>query len=60
VRRAGAGGTAVVLVSSDPEELAELADVVLVMRRGEVAARLEPPDLSAAGIALLIAGGSAA
>jgi hypothetical protein len=30
------------------------------MRRGEVVARLEPPDLSAAGIALLIAGGSAA
>ena len=60
LRRARAGGAAIVLVSSDPEELAELADVVLVMRRGEVVARLERPDLSAEHIAVLIAGGGAA
>jgi general nucleoside transport system ATP-binding protein len=60
LERARAGGTAVVLVSSDPEELAGLADVVLVMRRGEVVARLEGPGLSAERVAVLMAGGSPA
>ena len=57
LRQARRDGTAIVLVSSDPEELAALADVVLVMRRRRVIARLERPGLSAERIGLLMAGG---
>lgn len=52
-------GTAVVMVSSDPNELAELADVVLVMRRARVVARLERPAVAADRIGVLMAGGAA-
>ena len=41
VERAAAAGVAVVVSSSDPDELALLCDRVLVLRRGEVVARLE-------------------
>jgi ABC-type uncharacterized transport system ATPase subunit len=58
--RARTGGTAIVLVSSDPEELADLADVVLVLRRGEVVARLARPGLTAERVAVVMAGGSPA
>ncbi len=58
LRRARRDGTAIVVVSADPEELAELADVVLVMRRGRVTARLEGAALSAERLGLLMAGGS--
>jgi simple sugar transport system ATP-binding protein len=51
-------GTAIVVVSADPTELAALADVVLVMRRGRVVARLERAALSAERIGILMAGGS--
>jgi simple sugar transport system ATP-binding protein len=51
-------GTAIVVVSSDPEELAALADVVLVLRRGRVTARLDRAALSAERLSLLMAGGS--
>lgn len=53
-------GTAIVVVSADPTELAALADVVLVMRRGRVVARLERAALSAERIGILMAGGSVA
>ena len=59
LRRARDRGAAIVLVSADPEELAALADVVLVMRRGEVVARLEADGLTAEDIGVLMAGGAA-
>jgi len=58
LHRARHRGTAVVLVSADPEELAALADVVLVIRRGQVAARLEGGGVTAERIGVLMAGGS--
>ncbi len=51
-------GTAIVVVSSDPEELAALADIVLVMRRGRITARLQRAELSADRIGVLMAGGN--
>ncbi|MFL5846638.1 MAG: sugar ABC transporter ATP-binding protein [Solirubrobacteraceae bacterium] len=41
VERAAAGGVAVLVSSSDPEELALLCDRVLILRRGTVAAELD-------------------
>jgi simple sugar transport system ATP-binding protein len=51
VRRAAAGGTSVIYYSSDLDELAEIADEVLVVRRsGSV---LAPPDRELIGRLLL-------
>lgn len=57
LERARRQGTAIVVVSADPAELAALADVVLVMRRGRVTARLDRAALSAERIGILMAGG---
>jgi general nucleoside transport system ATP-binding protein len=59
LRQARDRGAAIVLVSADPEELADLADVVLVMRRGEVVARLEAGGLTAEHVGVVMAGGAA-
>jgi len=45
VRRAAAAGTAVLLVTSDFEELAHMADRAVVLREGRVAAEVHGADL---------------
>ncbi len=45
VRRAAAAGTAVLLVTSDFEELAHMADRAVVLREGRVAAEVRGADL---------------
>jgi ribose transport system ATP-binding protein len=47
VRDAASRGTAVVLVASNFEELAQVSDRVLVLRDGRVAAQVRPPHLDA-------------
>jgi ABC-type sugar transport system ATPase subunit len=42
IRRLTAGGTTVILVSSEMPELLSLSDRILVMREGEITARLDP------------------
>ena len=59
LQRARRRGAAIVLVSSDPDELAGLADTVLVLRRGRVAARLEGRARTPERIAVLLVGGAA-
>jgi ribose transport system ATP-binding protein len=44
--RAAAAGTAILVVSTDPDELLGICDRVLVMRVGRVAAEIERSDLS--------------
>jgi ribose transport system ATP-binding protein len=46
VRDLTASGVAVIVVSQELEELQEIADRVLVMRHGRVAAALEPADVT--------------
>lgn len=46
LRAARRGGQAVLLVSADLEELIGLSDVLLVMLRGEIAARLDPSRIT--------------
>jgi ribose transport system ATP-binding protein len=48
VRAAADRGTAVLLVTSDFEEMAHVADRVLVLRDGRIAAELHAPDITAA------------
>ena len=47
IRNASAERAAVVIVSSDFDELAEVCDRVLVMTEGQVVAESRRPDLSA-------------
>ncbi|TFV62198.1 sugar ABC transporter ATP-binding protein [Geodermatophilus sp. DF01-2] len=47
VRAAADRGTAVLLVTSDFEEMAHVADRVVVLREGRVAAELRAPDITA-------------
>ncbi len=53
-------GGAVLLVSSDLEELMALADRLLVLHRGRVAGELDPARATAAEAGLLMTGGGAA
>jgi ribose transport system ATP-binding protein len=46
LRRAAAGGTGVLVCSTDSEELVEVADRVVVLARGTVAAELRGPALT--------------
>jgi ribose transport system ATP-binding protein len=48
IRRAAGGGAAVMLVSSDLEELAALADRVVILVRGRVLRLLDGPDVTTA------------
>jgi ABC-type uncharacterized transport system ATPase subunit len=53
-------GCAILLVSSDLEEVMALADRLLVMWRGKIVAEVDPSRTSTAEIGLLMAGGEAA
>jgi ABC-type sugar transport system ATPase subunit len=46
VRSAAARGAAVIVVSSETEELIALSHRILVMRQGEVTAQLDNTDLT--------------
>ncbi|GAA4231613.1 sugar ABC transporter ATP-binding protein [Actinomadura meridiana] len=50
VRTVAAGGTSVLVASSDVEELAHLCDRVLVLRAGQITAELTGPEISATDI----------
>jgi ribose transport system ATP-binding protein len=47
VRRAVADGTSVIIVSSDPEELAQICDRVIVLASGRIAGEINAPDINA-------------
>jgi simple sugar transport system ATP-binding protein len=51
-------GAAVLLVSSELDELLAVADRLVVMYRGRISATLDPADASRATLGLLIAGGA--
>ena len=53
-------GCAILLVSSELEEVTALADRLLVMRRGTIVAEVDPARASTAEIGLLMTGGEAA
>ncbi|HBL29878.1 MAG TPA: heme ABC transporter ATP-binding protein [Acidobacteria bacterium] len=53
-------GCALLLVSSELEEVTALADRLLVMRRGRIVAEVDPETTSMEEIGLLMTGGSAA
>ncbi|HEV3455100.1 MAG TPA: heme ABC transporter ATP-binding protein, partial [Thermoanaerobaculia bacterium] len=54
------GGCAVLLVSSELEELMALADRLLVLYRGRVVGELDPAHATAEEVGLLMTGGEAA
>jgi ribose transport system ATP-binding protein len=60
VRNAVAAGTSVIVVTSDFEELARVADRVLILAHGRIAAELLPPHIEAARITELVLSASAA
>jgi simple sugar transport system ATP-binding protein len=53
-------GCAILLVSSELDEVTALADRLLVMRRGKIVAEVDPARTSTAEIGLLMTGGEAA
>ena len=55
---AGVHLAAVLLVSSELDELLAVADRLVVMYRGRISATLDPADASRATLGLLIAGGA--
>jgi ribose transport system ATP-binding protein len=59
VRNAVAAGTSVIVVTSDFEELARVADRVLVLARGRIAGELRPPHIDASRITELVLSASA-
>jgi ribose transport system ATP-binding protein len=60
VRNAVAGGTSVIVVTSDFEELARVADRVLILAHGRITAELLPPHIEASRITELVLSASAA
>jgi len=60
VRRAVAAGSSVIVVTSDFEELARVADRVLVLDGGRLTAELRPPDIEPSRITQLVLSGSGA
>jgi len=60
VRKAVAAGTSVIVVTSDFEELARVADRVIVLAHGRVAAELHPPEIEPSRITELVLSASAA
>ncbi|HVG48344.1 MAG TPA: sugar ABC transporter ATP-binding protein, partial [Rubellimicrobium sp.] len=58
VRELAAGGTAVLVISSEPDELPDLADRVLVMAEGRFVAELAGPTLTRAAIVAASYGGA--
>ena len=59
VRNAVAAGTSVIVVTSDFEELARVADRVLVLAHGRIAGELRPPQIDASRITELVLSASA-
>jgi simple sugar transport system ATP-binding protein len=59
IRAARDGGAAVLLVSSDLDELLALSDRIVVMFRGRCVGEVDPRATSAAELGLLMTGGSA-
>ena len=59
VRDAVAAGTSVIVVTSDFEELARVADRVLILAHGRIAAELLPPHIEASRITELVLSASA-
>jgi simple sugar transport system ATP-binding protein len=53
-------GCALLLVSSELEEVTALADRLLVMRQGRIVGEVDPERTSMEAIGLLMTGGSAA
>jgi simple sugar transport system ATP-binding protein len=53
-------GCAILLVSSELEEVTALSDRLLVMRQGRIVAEVDPARTSAGEIGLLMTGGEAA
>jgi ribose transport system ATP-binding protein len=60
IRRLAAEGTAIVVVSSEIEEVLGLADRVLVIGDGEVLAEKDADDIDESGVLDLVMKGSAA
>ena len=60
LRRARAGGLGVLLISADLEELIGLSDTLLVMLRGEIAARLDPARVTLRELGAYMTGAAAA
>jgi simple sugar transport system ATP-binding protein len=59
VRAARDGGAAVLLVSSDLEELLALSDRILVLRRGRLVGEVEPGRTTEEELGLMMSGGEA-
>jgi len=59
IERLAAGGTTVLLISSDLPELLGLSDRILVLRRGRVARELSRPEFSEEAVLLAAGGGGA-
>jgi ribose transport system ATP-binding protein len=59
VRNAVTAGTSVIVVTSDFEELARVADRVLVLAHGRIAGELRPPQIDASRITELVLSASA-
>ena len=59
LRRARAEGLGVLLISADLEELIGLSDILLVMLRGEIVARLDPADVSPRELGAYMTGAAA-
>jgi len=59
VRNAVAAGTSVIVVTSDFEELARVADRVLVLAHGRISGELRPPHIEASRITELVLSASA-
>ncbi|MCY3579281.1 MAG: ABC transporter ATP-binding protein [bacterium] len=59
LRRARAAGLAVLLISADLHELLGLSDLLLVMLRGEIVARLDPTDVTLRELGAYMTGAAA-
>jgi ribose transport system ATP-binding protein len=60
IRKLAAAGTAIVVVSSEIEEVLGLADRVLVIAEGEVLSQVNASDIDEPGVLDLVMKGSAA
>ena len=57
--RAQVGEAGVIVASSDPQEVMQVADRILVMHSGTLAGELAVAELTAERVAVLMAGGAA-
>ena len=59
LRKARAEGLGVLLISADLDELIGLSDVLLVMLRGEIVARLDPAEVNPRELGAYMTGAAA-